>query len=197
LFEESPDALMAWPDPDSERYERRIHIELAAWATDIAATLNAKYGDLVDLRVGAMTFPAGELVSERWNQLRGAPAESIEVDCISPLSVRTGRFASRDMLVTNRASYRQVLSTNGELSSAVTDSSGNVVGRYVGPHPLALVGFEIEPHQSRPVPVLIGTASVVPDLAYAVPPGQWGLVIELGTDRGSMLSAPLEITITP
>jgi hypothetical protein len=37
---------------------------------------------------------------------------------------------------------------------------------------------------------------VVPDLGYAVPPGQWGLVIALQTDNGSMLSAPLEITIT-
>jgi len=47
------------------------------------------------------------------------------------------------------------------------------------------------------VPVWIGTASVVPDLGYAVPPGQWGLVIVLGTDTGVVLSAPLEITITP
>jgi hypothetical protein len=59
------------------------------------------------------------------------------------------------------------------------------------------VGFAIEPHQSRPVPVLIGTASVVPDLGYAVPPGQWWLVIALATDTGVTLRAQLEITITP
>ncbi|WP_460666141.1 hypothetical protein [Kribbella swartbergensis] len=47
------------------------------------------------------------------------------------------------------------------------------------------------------MPVLIGTASVVPDLGYAVPPEQWRLVIELQTDSGSMLSAPLELTISP
>jgi hypothetical protein len=50
LLEESPDALVVFPDPDSERREERIRIHLAAWATDIAATLNAKYGSLVDLR---------------------------------------------------------------------------------------------------------------------------------------------------
>jgi hypothetical protein len=38
---------------------------------------------------------------------------------------------------------------------------------------------------------------VIPDLGNAVPPGQWGLVIALRTDSGSVLSAPLEITITP
>jgi hypothetical protein len=57
--------------------------------------------------------------------------------------------------------------------------------------------FWIETHQSRPVPVLIGTASMVPDLGYAVPPGQCGLVIELMTDKAGMLPAPLALTITP
>jgi hypothetical protein len=199
LYEESPDALMAGPDPDSERYEQRIQIELAAWATDIAATLHAKYGDLVDMRVGAMAYPAGELWrGERWDQLPGAPAESVglEVSSMSPLSVRSGRLAHRVVLVTNRASYRHVLSTNGEMTSAVTDSSGNVVGTYVGPHSLASLRFQVEPHESRPLPVLIDTAAVVPDLAYAVPPGQWGLVVELQTDSGSLRSAPLDLTVT-
>ena len=67
---------MVLPDPERERREQRIRLDLAAWATDIAATLNAKYGSLVDLRVGAMTFPARQLfVGERWHQLRGAAAE--------------------------------------------------------------------------------------------------------------------------
>lgn len=200
LLEQSPDALVVFPDPDSERRERRIRIDLAAGATDIAATLNAKYGSVVELHVGAMTFPTRQLrVAQHGFQLRGAPAElaRLDVEPISPLSVRTGRSARRDVLVTNRATHKQVLSTDGDLRSAVTDTSGNIVGLDVGPSPLPLVGFSIEPHQSRPVPVWIGTASLVPDLGYAVPPGQWGLVIALQTDRGSMLSAPLEITITP
>lgn len=63
-------------------------------------------------------------------------------------------------------------------------------------NPLKRPGFEVESHQSRPVPVWIGTAAVVPDLGYAVPPGKWGLVIGLGTEDGSLWSAPLELTIT-
>ena len=106
-------------------------------------------------------------------------------------------YTERPLLVTNRAAHRRVLATAGDLQSAVTDTSGSVVGRYVGPHTAARVEFWIEPHQSRPVPVLVGTASVVPDLGYAVPPGQWWLVIVLQTDTGVMLTPPLEITITP
>jgi hypothetical protein len=200
LLEQSPGALVVGPNPESERREPPIHIELAAWATDIAATLNAKYGSLLDLHVGAMTFPARQLgVRERWYQLPGEPAEAagLDVEPLSPLSVRTGRSTHEDVLVTNRTAHEQVLLTNGALTSAVTDSSGSVVGLYVGPLNAVRVGFPIEPHQSRPVPVLIGTASLVPDLGYAVPPGQWWLVIALQTDSGNMLSAPLEITITP
>lgn len=200
LLEESPGALVVVPSPDSERRELPIHIQLAAWATDIAATLNAKYRSLLDLYVGAMTFPARRLwVSEDLPQLRGASAKpaGLEVEATTPLSVRTGRYAHEDVLVTNRTAHEQVLITNGSLTSAVTDGSGSIVGLYVGPHNARRVELAIEPHQSRTVPVLIGTASIVPDLGYAVPPGQWGLVIALHTPSGNLLSAPLDITITP
>ncbi|WP_433164399.1 hypothetical protein [Kribbella sp. CA-247076] len=200
LREESPGALVAFPSPDSERSEKRFQVELAAWAIDVAAALKAKYGSLVDLRVGAMTFPARQLwVSEYTRQLLDGLAEptGLDVEPLSPLTIRSGRSTHEEVLVTNRTEQEQVLLTNGALTSAVTDSSGAVVGLYVGPRTAARVGFAIEPHQSRPVPVLIGTASVVPDLGYAVPPGQWRLVIALLTYKRKMVSAPLEITVSP
>jgi hypothetical protein len=199
--EESPGALVVHPNTESERHVRRkppFRIELAPWATDIAAELNAKYADLLDLRVGAMTFPAGQLwVSEHARQLSGVQPTGLEVESLSPLSVRTGRHTRQDVLVTNRSARRHVLVSNGALRSALTDSSGNLVGLYVGPHNANRVEFWIEPDQSRPVPVFIGTASMVPDLGYAVPPGRWSLVIVPMTDSGPMRSAPLEISVTP
>ncbi|MFC6156520.1 hypothetical protein [Kribbella jiaozuonensis] len=146
LHEEAPEALVVLPDPDSERRERPIRIDLAAWATDIAAELKAEYGDLVELRVGAMTFPAKQLwVNEYSRQLRGAPAEraGLDVRAATPLSVRTGRSPRKDVLVTNRTDHEQVLLTMGELGSRVTDGSGNVVGMFVGPQPLPRVGFRL------------------------------------------------------
>jgi hypothetical protein len=52
---------------------------------------------------------------------RAEPA-GLDVEPLAALSVRTGRDARRDVLITNRAGDRQVLSTNGMLHSAVTDS---------------------------------------------------------------------------
>ncbi|TCC33400.1 hypothetical protein [Kribbella sindirgiensis] len=57
--------------------------------------------------------------------------------------------------------------------------------------------FPIQPQQSSRVPVLIGTASVDPELGYAVPPGPWGLAVSLHTERDRWLLASLELTITP
>ncbi|MGW6198233.1 hypothetical protein ACWF0M_18960 [Kribbella sp. NPDC055110] len=201
LQAESPGALVVRPNPETvRRSEARFHIVLAAWATDIAAELHSKYGDLVDLQVGAIRFPTRELlVNPHSVQLRGEPAEDagVGVEALTPLSVRTGWHAIRDVLVTNRTDRAEVLITNGQLSSAVIDSSGAVVGRFTGPHNARRVGFEIAPHETRTVPVLIGTASMVPDLGYAVPPGRWTLVAVLQTETGTILQAPLDITITP
>jgi hypothetical protein len=47
------------------------------------------------------------------------------------------------------------------------------------------------------VAVLVGTASVVPELGYAVPPGQWVLEIGLATETGALRLVPLAMTVTP
>jgi hypothetical protein len=201
LRDEAPGALVMWPSPETERrHEKQFRIDLAAWATDIAGRLHATYGGLVDLRVGAMSFPDRQMsVSEHALELHGEPAESagLVVEVLSPLTIRSGHYAKHDVLVTNRAAHRQVLLTAGDLYSAVTDSSGNVVGRYVGAHNLPRIEFPIEPQRSRAVPALIGTASLVPDPGYAVPPGRWSLVVSLTIASGHYLSAPLELTVTP
>ncbi|MEU4292745.1 hypothetical protein AB0E63_31355 [Kribbella sp. NPDC026596] len=125
LLEESPDALVVFPDPDSEQRRQPIRIQAAAWATDIAATLHAKHGSLLDLRVGVMTFPTRHLWFktrwyERWHQLSEAPAEpaALDVEPLAALSIRTGRDTRRNVLITNLTGERQVLSTNGMLHSA-------------------------------------------------------------------------------
>jgi hypothetical protein len=200
LGAESPGALVVLPNPETERRsETRFRIVLAAWATDIAAELNTTYGELVELHVGAMRYPARELsVDPHGPELCGQPAEDagFDVEPLIPLTVQTGRHAQLEVLVTNRTERTEVLISNGALSSVVTDGSGSVVGRFVGPQYARRVGFEIAPEQTRPVPVRIGTASMVPELGYAVPPGQWTLVVVLQTETGTLLLAPLDLTVS-
>lgn len=198
LRDESPDALRGFPDPDSDRAEgERICVELAAWATDVAAVLHGKYGTWLDLRVGAMSFPTREQVRGA-ARLSGAPTDSVGlvIETAEELRVRTGRNLRAPVLVTNRGEEPRVLHTNGVLQSAVVDSAGEVVGCYAGAQIMPLVRFIVEPGESSRVPALIGTASVVPDLGYAVPPGTWGVVIRVPTRDADLLSVPLPLTIT-
>jgi hypothetical protein len=116
LLEEAPGAVVVGPNPYSERRrsERRVRIELAAWATDIAASLHATYGDYVDLRVGALTFPGRQLsVGEYALQFPGEPTDQFDLEPVVPFSVRSGWFAHQDVMVTNGTAYQQVLITNG------------------------------------------------------------------------------------
>lgn len=199
LLEDAPGALRGFPDPDSERSaDERLSVELAAWASDIAASLYEKYGDEIDLRVGAMPFPnTGYRPDPRLTQLDGSPAESIglAVELAAPLTVRTGRSTTGRAQVINHSTDTRVLMTNGRLQAVVIRTDGSVVGRYTGAQTMALVMFTVEPDERQEVPVLVGTDSVVPELGYAVPPGSWSIVVEIPT-AGHVVSSPLPCVIT-
>jgi hypothetical protein len=199
LLEDAPGALRGFPDPNSERSsDERLSVELAAWASDIAASLHEKYGDQIDLQVGAMPFPnTGFRPDPRLTQLHGGPAESIglAVELAAPLTVRTGRSTTARAQVTNHSTDARVLMTNGHLQAVVVGADGSVVGRYTGAQRLPIVMFTVEPDERREVPVLVGTDSVVPELGYAVPPGSWSIVVEIPT-AGHAVSSPLPCVIT-
>src|SRR5581483_11296751 len=53
-----PSPLSAWPDPRSiAPYTPPYRIHLRAWATDIAESLHAQYGEDVELTVGHLSYP--------------------------------------------------------------------------------------------------------------------------------------------
>ena len=60
LLEERPGALTGYPDPNrSEGGQPPYAIRLAPWAEAVAAELSRRFGDDVDLIVGALPFPPG------------------------------------------------------------------------------------------------------------------------------------------
>jgi len=79
LLDRAPDAVVGYPSLDRPRPAgERLYVYLAAWASNVAATLHDKYGDQVDLQVGAMRFPhRGVHADPQGLPLHGAPAETI------------------------------------------------------------------------------------------------------------------------
>ena len=200
ISRETPEALVSYPDPREERPgEDRFAIGLVAWATDIATVLHEKYGAAVELAVGAMSFPDQQFFAGRLLELPETQAASVglSVEPVSPLSVRTGRFTMAQVRVVNDSSTQQVLGTNRQLQSAVVDEAGAVVGRFTGAQNLIFQAYPVPADGSTEVPVLIGTDSLAPRLGYAVPPGQWRLVVLMDVDRVEAVSAPLPLTVTP
>jgi hypothetical protein len=195
-----PVPLTSWPDPDSDN-ERQppFDIELEPWATEVAQDLHARFGADVRLTVGALRFPERELAAPRADlhvPLLDPGALSVELD--GPLSLPAGDLAHHGLLVANRGDRDVVIGTTGELIADLTDlESGQVVGGYAGPVRLMLTTFTVRPGETERVPLLVASASFVPDLGYAVPAGRWGVQATLDPAAGRPVrTPPLAVTIT-
>jgi len=197
---ECPGALQCYPDPRSDRgREPPLSIGLAPWATEVARDLHARFGDDIVLDVGALRFPDRQVrvpVPELAPELD--PGEG-EVTVDPALEVRSGHTVRSELKVWNRADAELEVVTTGMVFGWVVDpSTGSVVGGYSGAQRLPRVVFRIAPHTFELIPLLVGTASFVPDLDYAIPPGRWVVRVPLALGDGRRRSTPpLPITVIP
>ncbi len=214
MWEVSPPVLQGSPDPDSVRSSRkRCELELAAHAVDVAADLHARFGELVELRVGALEFPnprprrprkeyspAGRTAAST-HGLRVALPEG------QPTArIRSGFSETVPVEVSNDSTEECHLHTNGVLQTAVVDSEGVIIGRFTGMQQMPLRIYTVRRQETACIPALVGTASLRPELGWAVPAGAWGLIVNLtlGGDvqamrrkRVELWSAPVPLIVDP
>lgn len=201
LREQDPGALAGYPDP---RVDRDRHppfgIRLAPWATDVAADLDTRFGADVELLVGALDYPSCTLPSP----VRHPPSvpdldpTEMNVALDGPLIVRSGHSESHGLLIENLSVVEVQIATNGHVTADVVDlSAGRFVGGFTGAQHLPSVMFRVTPGTTQRIPLLVGTASFVPALGYAIPPGRWALQVTLTmAERGSCRTPPLPFTVT-
>jgi hypothetical protein len=212
LERRSPAALRSYPSLDAKPdHQGPFDIELVAHAEEVAAELHARYGDLVTLHVGLLPYPGSEPdLTNREGSQPPVPWFSAEgrsdaqehgltvglADPSSPPRIRSG-FAEEVLLeISNRSGEARHLQTSGFLDTYVVDASGTVVGCYDGLSHPTLVVLTIQAEETAHVPALVGTASMLPSLGYAVPPGDWHFVAELTLGRElDALSSSDEITV--
>jgi hypothetical protein len=208
LERESPPVLLSYPSTDpGEPTPRRCSIQLAAYAEDVAADLYARHADLVDLHVGLLPYP-GRL--QRRGKRRGRPRYfsaagravsttlGITVELTEPASpprISSGFADVVPLQITNRSEDDRHLQTNGVLQTYVVDPAHHVIAGYSGFQHMPLVVFTARAGESIQVPALVGTASLVPELGYAVPPGTWGFVVELALGGDLYSSSPRKETV--
>ncbi len=200
LMRQDPPALQMFPDPSSEHEEPPVAICLAPHAERVAADLHAAYGDFVDLRLGALRYPAdpdGEPLPQP-DALPAADPDEIGIALQAPSAVRSGHTVTRPLLLTNRSDRPLTLHTNGRLTARIVDpATGTTVGGFSGMQNLPLVLVTAEPGATVTVPLVIGTASYQPQLGNRVPAGEWQLTAELRLADGRRVQTPgLPVTIT-
>jgi hypothetical protein len=201
LASEVPEPLTSWPDPEHDNGRQPpFSIELEPWATDVAHDLHTRFGSDVQLMVGALRYPERVLPAPPapGPQVPGLDPAQISVTLDGPLQVRTGEMAHHGLLVRNLGARDVVIGTTGELIAEVVDpATGQVVGGYPGAVRLMLATFTVAPGAAERVPLLVATASLVPDLGYAVPPGEWAVQATLDPATGQPVrTPPLPVTVT-
>jgi hypothetical protein len=188
LLEDRPGAVTSYPGLDRDDGGAPPYpIGLAPWAEAVARELHGRFGDQVDLTVGALPYPPGR--APRRPRPSGEPAAPLdppldpaeaEAELDGPAVVRSGHTLRHRLLLRNRAGTELTIATNGQVTAVVVDpATGEVVGGYSGFQTLPLVMFRVPPGGTERIPLLIGTASFTGRLGYAVPPGSWGLQVTL------------------
>ncbi len=193
-------ALMRYPDPRSDRDDPPPYgISLAPWATEVAADLHERFGDDIDLRVGALGYPDRrpvEFAPTPTGPLMDPTEASVELD--GPGEIRSGYVLDTGLRVRNLGDTVLEVHTNGQLTALVLDPrSGEVVGGDTRAHLAPLVRFRVAPGEHETIPLIVGTASFVPELGYAVPPGAWEMAADLKLGDGRVVrTPPVPLTIT-
>ncbi len=175
-------------------------VRLAPWAENVARSLHDEFGADVDLTVGFLHFPdrtPPHLSPGLRRPLRVVDPNRIGVSLARDLSVSSGHTVRGDLRVENHTGSRIEIRTNGQVTASVVDpATGSVVGGFAGAQALPLVVYTVQPGDQGTVPVLVGTASLVPDVGYAVPAGEWQIeaVLDLGGEKWRTPRLPLTVT---
>ncbi len=121
---------------------------------------------------------------------------SVELD--GPGEVRSGDVLDTGLRVRNLGDTVLEVHTNGRLTALVLDQrTGEVVGGDTRAQLAPLVRFRVAPGEHDTIPLIVGTASFVPDLGYTVPPGAWEMAADPKLGDGRVVrTPPVPLTIT-
>lgn len=149
--------------------------------------------------MGFLQFPQCSLAARPFLEPADDPlVTEFGVALEADLALRSGHSGGAGLLQHNRGAAQIQLVTNGCLTAEVVDPiTCEALGGFSGGHALPMVTFSAAPGGPVRVPLRVVTASGVPDLGYAIPPGQWAMRTTLQLVSGRRVRTPtLALTVT-
>jgi hypothetical protein len=183
----------------------RVNVQLAPDQEALAATFDRRFGDAIELRVGVFPYPP--VLDADYREKRPTavarpqvpllPSEEFEVRLEGEIVIASGATTRGVLRIHNRGSAEAVIETNGGVAARVVDPQTNEgVGGFVGAQAAPLVKYRIAPGSAVSIPLLVGTASSVRSLGYAIPPGNWAIEVPIQIEgRGKFRTSLLPILI--
>jgi hypothetical protein len=175
LLERYPGSVYGWDASD---------VHLAPWAVFAAEELQRRFGDAVELDVGALPYPPGREPRDGFGPPKTSDfpelplPDGVAVELDGPVEVRSGHTAQIACLLHNRTDSDLWVTLGGAV--VVDPNTGEVVGGSAEPRTFALSGPIVPAGQTFTITWGFGTASFTRRLGYAVPAGIWGLQVILG-----------------
>jgi hypothetical protein len=182
-----------------------VEVRLTESGRAIAIDLEQRYGEMVDLRVGALPFkdgifhrPSPDLFRDEGRQLVD-PSE-LTLRLAGPLAVPAGQGAVHQVLVINHGNQTLTFRSGDYIIPHIINAEGRIVGGYTGPQAASAIEYTAKPGKKTDAWIRVGTTSFDPDLGPTLPPGPWRLVLPLDIHRDKtsqqLSSPPLDFTIT-
>jgi hypothetical protein len=174
------------------------HIKLRAPFAELAAELHRHYGSSLEITVGHKPFPP-----EQIGDLQPVPLPTPTVTVAGlelTITLNAARVAQgedlRGRVIFSNRGTQAVHGSTGVLTGGVRAENDNrMAGNFAGS--IVLVGqrIQLDPGASMELPLVVGTASCLPDDSYVVPPGRYEVIADIPFHRPDLPPTPRPVLV--
>lgn len=155
-----------------------VDVAVRADEMELARELEERYGDAVNLRVGALAYP----IESADNVCPDPPAErnldGLLIEVVDPSEpIVPDEWASLALTVTlTNVGSEPIQFSSGVARGVVLGDDGSVANADVLERPAVEEWIDLEPGASTDLPLSVSAVSCDPELGYRLPPGEYDVV---------------------